>query len=112
MKTPNESKMASERKNAGKAIPQKHEKNDPEFRKQDTTVIRLKKKLVETTKENLFELQKQNDEKEATITALRIEIDNLKKKVADQEETIDDLVEDRDEGWDEVYRLKLKLEEA
>ena len=41
-----------------------------------------------------------------------MEIDNLKRKVADQEETIDDLVEERDEGLDEVYKLKLKLADA
>ena len=57
----------------------------------------------------MFDLWKQNDEKEVTVTALKNEIQNLKKKVADQEETIDDLVGDRDGGWDEVYRLKLKL---
>lgn len=93
-------------------------------RKQDTTGIEYerKKKLEETakdsaeidesTKEHPYELQKQNDEKEATIMALRIEIDNLKRKVAHQEEMIEDLVEDRDEGWNEVYKLKLELADA
>ena len=60
----------------------------------------------------LVESQKQNGEKDATIMALRIEIDHLKKRVADQDETIDDLVGDRDEAYDEVYRLKLKLADA
>jgi hypothetical protein len=101
MKTTNESKMASERKNAGKATPQKDEKNEPKYRKQDTTGIEYERK--KTT---------QNEEKEAIITALRTEIDKLKRKVADQEETIDDLTEDRDVGWDEVYKLKLKLADA
>ena len=68
--------------------------------------------INEAIEELSYKLQKQNDEKEATIITLRMEIDNLKRKVADQEETIDDLVEERDEGLDEVYKLKLKLADA
>ena len=82
-----------------------------EYKKLDETA-KDSKKIDDASKEASYELQKQNDEKDATIMALRIEIDNLKKKVTDQEETIDDLVGDRDEAYDEVYRLKLKLADA
>lgn len=57
-------------------------------------------------------VQKKNDEKDAIIMALRIEIDALKRKVTEQDETIDDLIAERDEGWDEVYKLKLNLADA
>ena len=40
------------------------------------------------------------------------EIEELKKKVADQEEMIDYLVQERDRESDEVYKLKLKLADA
>ena len=98
--------MATERKNGGKATQQKYEKNGPEYRNLGTTGIESE------LNKRQEELEKQNGEKEATITALRIEIDNLKSKVADQEETIEDLTEDRDEGWDEVRKLKLELADA
>ena len=52
------------------------------------------------------------EENEATTTAFRSEIEELKKKVADQEETIDYLVQERDEASDQVYKLKLKLADA
>ena len=39
------------------------------------------------------EMQKQNNGKEAMIMALRTEIDSLKSKVAEQEQTIEDLTE-------------------
>ena len=68
--------------------------------------------INEAIKELSYKFQKHNDEKEATIIILRMEIDNLKRKVADQDETIDDLVEERDEGLDEVDKLKLKLADA
>ena len=44
--------------------------------------------------------QENIEENEATTTALRSEIEELKKKVADQEETIDYLVQERDEASD------------
>ena len=106
MKTTTENKMATERKNTGKATQQKDEKNEPEYRRHDTFGIVCERKKRQE------ELQKQNDEKEATITALRIEIDNFKSKVAEQKEMIEDLTEDRDVGWNEVYKLKLELADA
>ena len=57
-------------------------------------------------------IQQENNEEEVTTTALRGEIVELKKKVTDQEETIDYLVQERDEASDEVYKLKLKLADA
>ena len=53
-----------------------------------------------------------SEEKESIIRELRVEIEKLKKKVADQEETIDYLVQERDEESDQVYKLKLKLADA
>ena len=49
---------------------------------------------------------------EAIIKALKEEIENLQQKVAEQEETIDFLVLERDEESDEVYKLRLKLADA
>ncbi len=53
-----------------------------------------------------------DEENEVIIKALKIEIVNLKKKVAEQVETIDYLVQEREEESDEVYKLKLKLADA
>ena len=53
-----------------------------------------------------------NEKNEAIIKALKDEIENLKKKVAEQEETIDFLVLERDEESNEVYKLRLKLADA
>ena len=52
------------------------------------------------------------DDTGASINALRIQIDHLKKKIADQEETIDSLIYERDEISDEVYELRLILADA
>ena len=49
---------------------------------------------------------------EATINALQTEIDNLKKKVREQDETIDDLVQERDEVSDELFKVRLTLADA
>ena len=50
-----------------------------------------------------------DDEKVNTINALRIEIEELRKKLADNEEIMDCLVRERDE---ELYELKLRLADA
>ena len=41
-----------------------------------------------------------------------IKIDILKKKVADQDETIDDLVQERDDVYDELFKVRLTLADA
>lgn len=56
--------------------------------------------------------KKEHDEKDTVIDTLRSEINDLKKKIADQEETIDDLVQERDEDSDEMYELRLALADA
>ena len=77
------------------------------------TTIDLKNNGKEPTKDDpSYESQEGNDKKEPTIHALRIEIDNLKQKVADQEETIDDLVQERDDVYHEMYKLRLTLADA
>ena len=40
------------------------------------------------------------------------EITRLKKKIADQDETIDDLDQERDDLYHEIYRLRLTLAQA
>ena len=40
------------------------------------------------------------------------EVDSLKKKLTDKEETIDDLFQERDEAHDVIYELRLKLADA
>ena len=47
--------------------------------------------------------------KENDVMTLKKEIENLKKKVAEQEETIDFLVLERNEESEEVYKLRLML---
>ena len=53
-----------------------------------------------------------NDDKDVSVEALRIEIDNLKKKIGDQEETIDDLIQERDDVYNKIYELRLTLADA
>ena len=73
------------------------------------------RKLILDPEKNSTESRKKiehSEEKETIIKELRVEIEKLKKKVADQEETIDYLVQERDEESDQVYKLKLKLADA
>ena len=49
---------------------------------------------------------------ETTVNALSAEIRALKNKLSDKEETIDYLVQERDEASREIYELKLKLADA
>ena len=69
-----------------------------------------KENVRTTTPKNINE--NNDDEGSNTINALRREIDELKRKLLDKEENIDDLVRERDEGGDEIYDLKLKLANA
>ena len=74
-----------------------------------------KQKIISDPKKNATESAKKienNEENEVIIKALRKEIENLKKEVANQEETIDYLVQERDEESNQVYKLKLKLADA
>ena len=65
--------------------------------------------LKNSGKESTIE---RNDDKDVSIEALRIEIDNLKKKIGDQEETIEDLIQERDDVYDEIYEVRLILADA
>ena len=65
--------------------------------------------LKNNGKESMIE---RNDDKDVSIEALRIEIDNLKKKIGDQEETIEDLIQERDDVYDEIYEVRLILADA
>ena len=56
--------------------------------------------------------KKQDNELENKDLNLKHEVNRLKKKIADQDETIDDLDQERDELYDEIYRLRLTLAEA
>ena len=49
---------------------------------------------------------------EEVISTLEKELNNLKKKLADKEETIDYLVQERDEAYNNIYDLRLKLADA
>lgn len=70
-------------------------------------------KNTQDSKNNGTESTKRDhDEKDTVIDALRSEINNLKKKIADQDETIDDLVQERDEESNEMYELRLALADA
>ena len=51
-------------------------------------------------------------ESQTQDTPLRNEIERLNKKVADQDKIIDDLVEEREELDDEIFKLRLALAEA
>ena len=69
-----------------------------------------KENVRTTTPQNIN--KNKDDEGSNTINALRREIDELKRKLLDKEENIDDQVSERDEGCDEIYELKLKLANA
>ena len=52
------------------------------------------------------------NKKNATLPALQTEIDNLNKKLTEQEETIDDLVQERDDAYNELFQVRLTLADA
>ena len=49
---------------------------------------------------------------EETEKEKKREVDSLKKKLTDKEETIDDLFQERNEAHDVIYELRLKLADA
>ena len=70
---------------------------------------------IEKSEKNTHDLKNNGTEsttKDATIKALKNEIDILKKKVAEQDETIDDLVQERDDVYDEMFEVRLILADA
>ena len=57
-------------------------------------------------------IEKINKWKQGERNYQRTEIDNLKKKVTEQEETIDDLVQERDEVYHELFKVRLTRADA
>ena len=74
-------------------------------KKMEKNTRNLKNSGTESMKDDL-------DDKDATIKALKKEIDIFKKKIADQDETINDLVQERDEVCHEMFEVRLILADA
>ena len=67
------------------------------------------------TTEDKAECRRKNensDEKETIIAGLRSQIEQLKKEVVEKDETIDFLVEERDDRSQHIFKLRLKLADA
>ena len=83
-----------------------------------TTRLGARKKTKEVQKNHaeteklVHEPQKGDIEEESTINALRLEIENLKRKLSAKEETIDELDRERDEIYKEHYDLRVALADA
>ena len=80
-----------------------------------TTRLRTEKKTTNSPTNETYAGDKEckpHDERETPINALTAEIRALKNKLSDKEETIDYLVQERDEASREIYELKLKLADA
>ena len=81
-----------------------------------TTRLRTEKKTTNSPTNETYagdkECKPQHDETETPINALTAEIRALQNKLSDKEETIDYLVQERDEASREIYELKLKLADA
>ena len=81
-------------------------------------VLALLEELQEKDKEinqQKVESRQKNEKKEETDainTELKSEIEKLKKEIVEKNETIDSLVEERDERSHHVYKLRLKLADA
>ena len=58
------------------------------------------------------DVERRFDDVEARVESLQKEVQNLRKILLDKEETIDCLVHERDEVYDELYQLRLKLADA
>ena len=54
----------------------------------------------------------EHDDKDASINALKNEIENLKKKIADQDEIMDDLAQERDDVYHDLFEVRLVLADA
>ena len=81
-----------------------------------TTRGKARKNTQESTKnaagDPQNEVKRRFDDVEARVESLQKEVKNLRTILLDKEETIDCLVHERDEVYDELYKLRLKLADA
>ena len=81
-----------------------------------TTRGKARKNTQESTKnaagDPQNELERRFDDVETRVGSLQKEVENLRQILSDKEETIDCLVHERDEVYDELYKLRLKLADA
>ena len=89
-------------------VTEQHQRNNTTVRENENKLNTPRLRISEITT-----LKKQEVEVEdMDLHGLRQEIVRLNKKVADQYENIDDLDQERDDLYDEIYRLRLTLAQA